>query len=174
MEVGSRVRALRKNAKLTMKQLADKVGVSNTTIHRIETGQQSPSVALLSQIAQNLGHPITSFLNDPSPEVHVVNHKDGVFVDSAGLLLRLIVPFGMVSEEVSISAGQLKKGDRIAFHRNKGYEFSYLTKGRCIFHYDGEPHPLGPKDSVVFSGQKRHAVEALEDTEFLAVMFNIR
>ena len=157
-----------------MKQLADMVGVSNTTIHRIETGQQSPSVALLSQIGQILGHPITSFLNEPSPEVHFVSHEDGVFVDSAGLLLRLIVPFGMVSEEVSISAGKLKKGDWIAFHRNKGHEFSYLTKGSCIFHYDGKPHAMRPKDSIIFSGKKRHAVEALEDTEFLAVMFNIR
>ena len=174
MNVGHRVRTLRKTAKLTMKELADQVGVSSTTIHRIETGQQSPSVALLSLIAQNLGHPITSFLDDPSPEVYLVNHEDGVFVDSAGLLLRLIVPFGMVSKEVSISSGQLKKGDRIAFHRNKGYEFSYITRGKCIFHYDGTPYPMSPKDAVVFSGKKRHAVEALEDTEFLAVMFNIR
>ena len=67
MDVGNRVRTLRKNAKLTMKQLADLVGVSNTTIHRIETGQQSPSVALLSLIAQNLGHPITRFLNEANP-----------------------------------------------------------------------------------------------------------
>ena len=33
---------------------------------------------------------------------------------------------------------------------------------------------MRPKDSIIFSGKKRHAVEALEDTEFLAVMFNIR
>ncbi len=172
MDVGNRVRTLRKNAKLTMKQLADLVGVSNTTIHRIETGQQSPSVALLSLIAQNLGHPITRFLNEPTQDIHVLNHEDGVFVDSAGLQLRLLVPYGMVADEISISTGQLRKSDRIAFHRNKEVEFSYVTKGKCIFHYDGKPHPLGPKDAVLFSGKKLHAVEVLEDLEFLAVMFN--
>ena len=34
-----------------------------------------------------------------------VNHEDGVFVDSAGLQLRLLVPYGMVADEISISVG---------------------------------------------------------------------
>ena len=44
-----------------MNQVADKVGVSYITIHRIETGKVSPSVVLLSEIASCLGEPITSF-----------------------------------------------------------------------------------------------------------------
>jgi len=44
-----------------MKELAKKVGVSTITIHRIEKGEVSPSVAVLSEIAHQLNYPITSF-----------------------------------------------------------------------------------------------------------------
>jgi len=58
INVGKRVREIRKNAGLSMKELAAKVGVSFLTIQRIETGKVSPSVALLSEIAYHLNYPL--------------------------------------------------------------------------------------------------------------------
>ena len=55
MAVGDRIRALRKRVGLSMKQLAEKVGVGYLTIYRIETGTVSPSVALW--ISQNDNDP---------------------------------------------------------------------------------------------------------------------
>ena len=60
-DIGFRIRDLRKKKGLSMNQVADKVGVSYITIHRIETGKVSPSVVLLSEIADCLGEPITVF-----------------------------------------------------------------------------------------------------------------
>jgi transcriptional regulator with XRE-family HTH domain len=54
MNVGNRIRERRKSLGYTMKQLADKVGVSSLTIHRVEMDKVSPSVALLSKIAESL------------------------------------------------------------------------------------------------------------------------
>ena len=62
MKVGPRIREVRKRAGLTMRQLAEKLGVSYLTIQRIETDGTSPSVALLSDIAHHLNRPIISFL----------------------------------------------------------------------------------------------------------------
>jgi transcriptional regulator with XRE-family HTH domain len=52
--VGLRIRAVRKMSGLTLKQLAQKIHISPITLHRIETGKRSPSVAVLSEIAENL------------------------------------------------------------------------------------------------------------------------
>ena len=171
MDVGNRVRTLRKQANLTMKQLAEMAGISLTTMHRIETGQQSPSVAVLSLIAHNLGLPITNLLSAPFQGVQLLSHQDGVFVESVALKLRLMVPFGMIKDDISISSGRLQAGEIIKFHRNPGIEFSYVISGKCILHYDGEPYPLAPHDAVIFSGDKLHAVEVQEDIEFVAVFF---
>jgi transcriptional regulator with XRE-family HTH domain len=63
MQIGNRIREIRKNNGMSMKEMAQKVGVSYLTIQRIETGKVSPSVALLSEIAYHLRHPIASFFD---------------------------------------------------------------------------------------------------------------
>lgn len=63
MEVGSTIRTLRKQRRLTLNQLSEKVGISYASLHRIEKGLHSPSVAVLSEIAIHLGHSITSLLS---------------------------------------------------------------------------------------------------------------
>ncbi|HQI30885.1 MAG TPA: helix-turn-helix transcriptional regulator, partial [Bacteroidales bacterium] len=46
-----------------MKELARRVNLSYLTIQRIETGEVSPSVAVLSEIAYCLQCPITGFFD---------------------------------------------------------------------------------------------------------------
>lgn len=48
---GQKLRDLRKQRKITMKQLADRVGVSESYISRIETGERHPDKALILRIA---------------------------------------------------------------------------------------------------------------------------
>lgn len=47
--------AARVNAKLTQKELADKVGVSESTIVAWESGRRYPNVRMLGKIEQALG-----------------------------------------------------------------------------------------------------------------------
>lgn len=54
-QLGHRVALQRKVAKLTQAALAEKVGVSDETISRLERGAAVPSLARLEQIAAALG-----------------------------------------------------------------------------------------------------------------------
>jgi len=54
-QLGHRVALQRKVAKLTQAALAEKVGVSDETISRLERGAAVPSLARLEQIATALG-----------------------------------------------------------------------------------------------------------------------
>lgn len=58
--IGGFVRRWRKLAKLTGKDLADAIGTSFQTIHKIETGQ-SVTAHRLAAIARALGRPIADF-----------------------------------------------------------------------------------------------------------------
>lgn len=62
VRIGTKIRIERKRSGLTLSQLAEKVGITLITLQRIETGKSSPSVALLSEIAQNLDKSIVSFV----------------------------------------------------------------------------------------------------------------
>lgn len=59
-----KVREARKKAKLTQEELAEKSGLQQSHISRIENGKHSPSPYTLEKIATGLGIPVRDF--DPS------------------------------------------------------------------------------------------------------------
>src|SRR5262249_30846685 len=62
--VSERIRGFRTEAGLTQTQLAEKSGLPQSHISRLENGQHSPSRATLERIAAALGRPVSDF--DPS------------------------------------------------------------------------------------------------------------
>lgn len=64
--VGSRVRGLRLEQKLTQKKLAKKAGLSRLSVMNLEAGRyKNPKLSTLIRIARALGLDLTSLL-DPS------------------------------------------------------------------------------------------------------------
>jgi len=53
--VAWRLRALRARAKLTVEEMAEKLGVDNQTVYNWERGRHQPKISLLPKIAQVLG-----------------------------------------------------------------------------------------------------------------------
>ena len=53
-DVGSFIRTLRENAQVSVRQLAEKSGVSNPYLSQVERGLRKPSADVLSQIAKAL------------------------------------------------------------------------------------------------------------------------
>lgn len=54
-EVGASIRAARKEAGLTQKDLADLAGISERTVRAIETGGGNPALAAVAAAANTLG-----------------------------------------------------------------------------------------------------------------------
>src|SRR3954468_21862327 len=53
-DIGSFIRDLRENAKISLRQLADRAGVSNPYLSQIERGLRKPSAEVLQQLASAL------------------------------------------------------------------------------------------------------------------------
>jgi transcriptional regulator with XRE-family HTH domain len=53
-DVGSFIRSLRENAQVSVRQLAEKSGVSNPYLSQVERGLRKPSADVLSQVAKAL------------------------------------------------------------------------------------------------------------------------
>jgi quercetin dioxygenase-like cupin family protein len=168
-DVGTRIRAERKKRGLTLNALAREIGVSAITIQRIETGKTSPSVALLSDIAQCLNKSVFSFLSENEKLYTLINRKSQLASTNEGLKIRLIAPRNMVSDKISITYGELKKGKSIALHSNPGTEFAYVIAGKCELRLGGETILLQEGDSISYNATREHEVVALEDHKFLAI-----
>ncbi len=53
-DIGSFIRDLRRNARISLRQLADQTGISNPYLSQIERGLRKPSAEVLQQIASAL------------------------------------------------------------------------------------------------------------------------
>jgi transcriptional regulator with XRE-family HTH domain len=64
-ELGQRVRHLRLAGRLTQQQLADRAGITQNAIFRIEAGETNPQISTLSGIASALGTSVRELLGPP-------------------------------------------------------------------------------------------------------------
>jgi transcriptional regulator with XRE-family HTH domain len=170
IDVGKRVREIRKNAGLTMKELAEIVGVSILTIQRIETGKVSPSVALLSEIAYHLNYPLASLVAEGKPVMHIKGSQQPV-IESRNFKMRILAHKGALDDNISVALGKAEKGEFISKHKNEGQELTYIIKGKMIFRYDKEKYELNEGDLIYHDGKELHSVTGLEPCEFLNILF---
>ena len=169
IDVGSRVREIRKSAGLTMKELAEKVGVSLLTIQRIETGKVSPSVNLLSDIAYHLKYPLASLVSEGKAVIHIKGEEQPV-IESRNFKLKILAHKGVLDENLSVTLGKAEKGEFISKHKNEGQELTYIIKGKNIFRYGKEKYELNEGDLIYHDGEEPHSVTALEPCEFLNIL----
>jgi transcriptional regulator with XRE-family HTH domain len=168
-QIGTRIRAERRKTKLTLQQLAKKVGVSPITLHRIETGKTSPSVIVLSEIAQHLGKSIASFFEEGDRPLIHIKKKNQKTVASPALWIKSIGPRRMIKDNMIVSYGELKKGTMIDPHTNPGVEYAYNLQGKCELRLDGKSFLLGAGDSVSYNAKLEHSVKAIEKLKFFAI-----
>ena len=118
LSLGERIRTIRKNKKITLKELADKINVSTPTVSRYESNKREPNYETLLLIAEALEVPVSELLNEECEE----NNE----------LLRLIIDKKNLDVEVDIKEDYLFKLDEeeIEEINNKAKEiFRILLKG---------------------------------------------
>ena len=77
-EVGPRLKRLRSLRGTSLADLADRTGISKSTLSRLETGQRKPSLELLLPLAQAYGVPLDELVGAPEvgdPRVHMKQHQ---------------------------------------------------------------------------------------------------
>lgn len=68
MNLGSTIKTYRRNKKITLKELAEKVGITASFLSDIENGKKQPSVETLSKLAEAFEVPLYMLFKDTSNE----------------------------------------------------------------------------------------------------------
>ena len=173
-EIGGKIRQDRVALGWSIKTLAGKVGVSPMTLHRIEKGQTSPSVVLLSEIAYQLNQPITSFLEDKKSPVVLIKARDQSGAESSNLKLRVLAPKGLIDRDITVSLCEAKKGRFTDEHKNEGHEWVFIIRGKCLFEHNKKVIHLSPGDVLYFDARFPHSVTALGELKFFTIYFRDR
>jgi len=170
-DIGAKIRTERKARGLSLKVLAEKCGVSTMTLQRIETGNTSPSVAVLAQIAHHLLRPIHFFITDGHPKIQVLKRENHQIVATPNMKLTIVAPVGLIDEKVFVNIGEAKRGRFIDSHTEDGYSFVYILKGKALFEYEGVKYDLKPGDALYYNASYPHSVTAAGSNKFVSIFF---
>lgn len=158
LDVGHRIRSIRKQKGISLRALAERCGLSANAISLIERGENSPTVSSLERLAAALSVPITAFLEKQNeqttifvrPEHRLRSKIDGIQLDSLGIGLhnQQLEPFLFTVEG---GAGKL---DQPVSH--PGEEFVHCLEGEIEYCVGDRIYSLNAGCSLLFEAVQPH------------------
>ena len=195
--MGDRLRRARQARGLSLRGLAEVLGVSPSLISQVETGRAKPSVNTLYALATELGISLDTllFMDTQPPSTHV----PGGDADDDAEPVEVTVPHDPVQRAASRTAIRLGSGvvwERLttesirnvdflhvtyevggesspadAFQRHTGQEWGYVLSGTLTVRIGFDEYLLQPGDAISFDSAVPHRLYNAGDTPASAVWF---
>jgi transcriptional regulator with XRE-family HTH domain len=163
-DVGKKLRQARKTKRLTLKQVAEDVGCSESMLSKIECERTVPSLRMLHRIASVLETSISNLFSDESrSEVQIYRRGQRPVVvirdDAANASIRLerLVPHAddqIIDGNVHVIAPGASNGGDI---KHQGQEVGYVLDGAFELSVGSETFRLRKGDSFFFRSDLPHS-----------------
>jgi transcriptional regulator with XRE-family HTH domain len=166
IHIGPRVRALREAMDLSLRDLAERSGVSAPMLSQVERGETSPTLAVASRIAAGLELRLSQLLRlDEQSSVSVVRRADRRRGGgAAGHAFEILTPplpgqrAELSRHVLAPSAATGGEGDP-PMHEPGSREIAVVETGPVTLHIDGLEYALGEGDTVTFDADLPHRFE---------------
>jgi len=177
--LGPRVRALREAMELSLRDLADRTGVSAPMLSQVERGETSPTLHVAQRIAGGLDLKLSQLLRlDEGGAVSVVRageRRQGRA--TAGHSYEVLTP-PLPGQRAEVSRHRLAAHaatggpDDPPIHEPGSRETAVIEVGPVLLHCDGASHDLATGDCVTFDADLPHRFEnpGPGEAAFLAVV----
>jgi transcriptional regulator with XRE-family HTH domain len=122
--VGARLRKVREQRGVTLTEVAERSGISKSTLSRLENGQRRPSLELLLPLAQLYRVPLDDLVGAPEvgdPRIRLKPRRV-----NGRTVLPLTHPGGIQAWKIVIPKGQSEP----TLRTHDGYEWLYVLTGR--------------------------------------------
>jgi transcriptional regulator with XRE-family HTH domain len=179
--IGANVRRIRQAAELTLTALAERAGLTKSTLSKVETGQISSPISTFMRIAEALDVPVAEFFEEtPEAKPYVLTRKgDGRVITGDGSrfgyayeALALDMP-GKLAEPFILT---IAPGDPVGRFEHGGEEFIHMLSGRMEFTVGEHRFVLRPGDSLYFDPKRAHTTKVLgkHPAKFICVFIGNR
>jgi transcriptional regulator with XRE-family HTH domain len=178
--VGQRIRALREGMGLSLRDLADRSGVSAPMLSQVERGETSPTLSIATRIAGGLELSLSQLLRlDEGDGVSVVRARERRRggAPTRGHRYGVLTPphpgqRAEVSEHLLAPGAATGGPDDPPMHEPGARETAVALGGTVRLVCDGVEHDLAAGDAVTFDADLPHHFENPGDAEarFLAVV----
>jgi transcriptional regulator with XRE-family HTH domain len=177
--VGPRIRALREAGGLSLRDLAERSGVSAPMLSQVERNETSPTLSVAQRIANGLDLSLSQLLRlEEGPPVSVVRAAEAKPTrERAGHRTELLTP-ALPGQRAELSRHVLGPGAATGdpsdppLHEPGAREVAHVESGTVVLCIDDDRHELGPGDTVTFDADLPHHFEnpGPSQASFLAVV----
>jgi len=176
--VGRRIKALREAMGFSLRDLAERSGVSAPMLSQVERGETSPTLAVAEKIAAGLELTLSQLLRlDEGEHVMVTRAGGRRRYERGGHRFEELTP-PLPGQRVDVSLHTLKSGAATGgvedppMHEPGSRETAVVLTGVLALTVDGTRHELRAGDSVTFDADLPHHFEndGEEQARFLAVI----
>jgi transcriptional regulator with XRE-family HTH domain len=163
---------------LSLRDLAERSGVSAPMLSQVERGETSPTLAVAARIATGLDLSLSQLLRlDEDGHVVIVRRGQGRKRRRGGHRVEELTP-ALPGQRADVSLHRLGPGaatggvDDPPIHEPGSRETAVVLEGTATLAVDGERHELRAGDSVTFDADLAHRFEndGDEPAELLAVV----
>nr|UWI51684.1 cupin domain-containing protein [Clostridioides difficile] len=174
IDVGSKIRALRKSKNISIATLAKESGLSTGLISQIERNMVVPSIIAMWKITKsldvNIGYFFDDIGKDDSNIVVKKNNRKKIVTNDSTKFYELLVPnlIGKKIEFILVTLnGHTKKSSEFVTH--EGEECGYIIKGKMKITLGNKEYILEEGDSFYFNSTIPHIYENCDDNECISV-----
>ena len=177
VNIGEKIRKLRKKNNLSIQKLAEKSGVSPAGIHKIETSGMTPTITTLMKIANALEKKVSFFIEEDEQlgdlELIRMDRRKRFFTSRHGIKVENIagrLENSLLEAGISTMESGGNSGDEFMTHR--GEELIYVLRGKMEITVRDKVYMLDEGDSLHFKSEIPHSWRnAFEKTtQFLWVL----
>jgi transcriptional regulator with XRE-family HTH domain len=180
-EVGARLRAERLRQGLSLRALAERVGVSASMLSQVEIGRSRASVSTLYAVVEELGLSMDALFAREGAEPRAPERRSPVagsveVVGAAPVVRsterpRIELDTGVVWERLAhLDPGELEflevtypagsaSGEAGRFSQHNGLDCCYVLSGALTLRLGFETYELGVGDTAVFDATRPHKLE---------------
>ena len=175
MDIAGRIRSLRKEKNLTLRQLSQRSNVALATLSRMETGKMVGTVESHKSIAAVFNKSLSQLYSDIEKDEKAIEHqplknRTDMFLhnDKASyhMLTNNILSKKMMPVILKISAGGRTTTEQSSKESEK---FIYVLKGSVNIMIDGKAHALKKGETLYFNGSLPHHVKNIGKDEAQAI-----
>jgi transcriptional regulator with XRE-family HTH domain len=161
---GEKIRAVRDRRGLTLREVAEHAGVSESLVSQIERNRVSPALDTLLAIADVLDLDLEYLFSDYRRDrtVHVVRKKErDSFTRRPGVIYERLAQVddgehaGIEAYMISIEPGANTAGTE---YGHQGWELGVVKSGRAEIRVGNSKNVLKPGDSISFRSDSPHVV----------------
>ncbi len=178
--IGARVKALREASALSLRDLAERSGVSAPMLSQVERGETSPTLTVAARIASGLDLRLSQLLRlDESGAVTIVRagERGGGGNLKRGHRFEVMTPAqpgqrSELSRHTLAPGGATGATDDPPMHEPGSRETALIERGSLVLVCDGRRYELNEGDCVTFDADLPHHFENPTDqpATFLAVV----